>query len=144
MADTPSVNQPASGPYGEQTALQNLKKSLPPGAMGNPAPLPSPAPASGPGPAASPLPMGKPIAGGGGPGGLPSVLTGPTTRPAEPVTTPMQPMAPGQGATPPDMITVLYALASSPQVSPQTREWAQVTINKIVAPGTPYDTTAGK
>ena len=135
MTDGPNVNAPASGSYGEETALANLKQSLPVGAMGNPAPPPKGPPAPG-GSGGPPLQLGP--QGGGTPGkapGIPSVLTQP----------PGPPQQPGAitGAPTPDQgrLAFLYAVAQSPQVSPVTREWAQVMIGHLVAPGTAYDLT---
>lgn len=147
MADSPNVNAPASGSYGEQTALANLKKALPQGAIGNPAPPGGPQGGPGGGmkpPMVSPLPPGRPDTGGAAPPpGIPAVLMGPTQQPGTPVNTPLQGPVQGPGANGPDQarLQFLYSLASSPQVSPVTREWAQVLISHLVAPGTSYDLT---
>jgi hypothetical protein len=139
MAETPSVNQPASGTYGEQTELDKLKQSLPPGSVGQPPPA---QPAAPPLPPMSPEPSvptpqqtGRPPTGGPVPPGVPAAILGPTARPDVPVSTPLQPgpadpMAGVQTAQQ-ARLSLLYMLSSSPDVSPTTRQWAQHVIDAL-------------
>lgn len=126
------VNKPASGTYGEGVALDNLKKSLPQGAIGNPAP-PGGAPLPPVQPAVMPTKSieGRPSTGAALPPGVPSPLLAPTQYPNVPVTTPLtspwnnqiaspQVQTPQQGR-----LLILDQLANSPDVSAETREWAQ-------------------
>lgn len=151
MPDNVSVMAPPSGTYGEGADLQRLRQSLPKGAVGNPAP---PA-AAGPPPGGmatkpamiSPLPPGRPNTGGAPPpGAVPAVLMGPTAHPNVPVGTPLA--APGQqqqqGTPAQSRLQLLYALSSSPDVDPVTREWAQVVIEHLLGPGAASAPTIGQ
>lgn len=129
QAGDPSVNQPTSGTYGENQALDNLKSSLPVGNIGNPG-TPAPPQVNPAGVKPVPKPEGRPNTGVAVPAGLPGVLAGPTTQPHIPVNTPLAPPSSG-GAPPPsagspqnDRKAVLFALTTNPGVSSDTRQWA--------------------
>ena len=134
-----NINQPSSGTYGERANLDRLKSSLPemkpaaPAAGGQPSPGPAPA-----GPPINPVPTtGQPTA--TPPPGVPSVLMAPTDRPDVPVSSPLAagaaPIAPGapQIDGTQRRLQILDMLAYSPQVSPETREWAKGVIKAISA-----------
>jgi hypothetical protein len=125
MAST-SVNQPASGTYGEKADEAALKAdtTLPPmnqegmgSATGGPAPMPEPS-------------VGMPGAPGGaplsGPPGVPSVLLG-AEGPLPPNQVPANPMANPAAAR----IALLENLASSQEVSAVTRAWAQGVLKSL-------------
>jgi len=125
-----SVNQPASGTYGEGADLARLKAQLP---------SPSAPIGSGPNTEPAPAPMGttppRPPDGGQSPiEGLPaSLFTQPTTRPLEPGTampsnTPQPSTMTGQQ----QRIMILDALANDPSRSEETREWARMMIRILV------------
>lgn len=130
------VNKPDSGTYGEGAALQNLKQSLPtpgPTAPGGPqAPPPiSPNPAQ----VAPPNPGGRPPTGAAAPPGIPSAVLGPTQQPNVPVSTPLGTPQPNpvQSAVNAQQqrLALLDQLASNPQVSDDTRQWAQQVIKLL-------------
>lgn len=134
MADTPAVNQPSSGTYGEKADINRLKASLPAGAVGQPAPAPAPPPVS-PEPIAPPtIQRGRPDTGAAAPPGVPSVLLGPTQQPNVPASTPLAtgPATPGAVAPDQQRLAVLDALAHSPDVSATTREWAKLVIDRLL------------
>ncbi len=120
-----SVNQPESGTYGEQAAVNDLKKALPPM---------DPAGQATPGLEPSPMPQptpGVPAQEGGRPpnappGVPPALFAGGPPTPAE------QPNAP---AANPEAarITLLEQLASSEEVSEVTREWAKLILEALRA-----------
>ena len=129
MADIPeklpSVNKPESGTYGEKVDLSRLQAQLPSNGAAT-------GPASGPAPTLPPV-SDRPVR----PGlesqspspvpGLPGALLGPTQRPWEPVTAapagvPQQLALTGAQRR----LQILDALASSPDVSPEMREWAEM------------------
>lgn len=120
-----NVNAPASGTYGEGAALERLKQSLPmaetgaaPSAADPTAPMPTP-PAGG---------MSTPPT-----GGLPSPLLAPTQRPDVPVSTPLgAPTAPMPATGRQQRMAILDALANSPDVSDETREWASMMVKRLV------------
>lgn len=130
----PSVSQPSSGTYGEQSSLDALKKSLPVGNVGNPGtPKPQAPPISQQGTTAPPSPQGRPPTGAAVPPGLPGVLAGPTQQPQTPVNTPLQP---GQSGAPQpsgnpqqDRMSLLYMLQTHPGVSQDTKQWATNLLN---------------
>jgi hypothetical protein len=142
MADTPDigavptqgVNKPASGTYGEKTALNNLQASLPTkegAGAGGPQPPPV---SSAPVRVAGGGPEGRPKTAAALPPGVPSALAAPTQQPGVPVGTPLdmgQTAAPVGNSIEQSML-ILQNLASSPAVSADTREWAQMTIELIV------------
>jgi hypothetical protein len=122
----PGLNKPTSGTYGERAELDNLKASLPPMA---------PAAAPGAGGGAAPMPdpdfrppgmePGRP---GRAPAGVPPVLLegdGPAA-PAAPVD------APGAVNPQQDRIALLDYLATAPDVSEQTREWAKTVLEMLI------------
>jgi hypothetical protein len=133
LADQPNlpINQPASGTYGEKSALQNLKTSFPiaqsSGPGGGAAPA-QPEPLSTAPVAPVEQPMGRPKTGAAAPPGIPSAVLAPTDLPQVPVNTPLQsaPQGPLQPSTPEQgRLSMLYALANNQQVSEATRRWAQ-------------------
>jgi hypothetical protein len=123
-----NTNKPASGTYGDQKNLDDLKASFPqapsmPGsASGGPAPMPTPP--SGGGVSTAPAP------------GLPSALLAPTTRPGTPVGTPLgaPPVNPVQAAATARQrnMAVLDALVNDPNVSTTTREWARSVMGNLI------------
>lgn len=122
-----NVNQPASGTYGEQQSLLNLQQSLP--AM---APQQQGAPNL---PAINPTPMRSTREGAAAPStvpGIPDVLNHPTQQPNVPASTPLAP-TPQLPVTPmQSRMAIVDALAQSPNVSPETREWAQMIRRRLV------------
>lgn len=124
---SPSVNRPASGTYGEKAALNDLKSRLP-------AMAPQPGPAAGGGPAPMPSPDVAPTPNNPGrpvktPPGVPSVLMeggGPAAPPVAPGA------APGAANPAQDRIALLDYLASAPEVSETTREWAKNMLEILV------------
>jgi hypothetical protein len=131
-----SVNKPASGTYGEKAAQERLKEQFPtePGASGPmqdaQAPLPGP---------------GTPLQGGGdggrpvsAPAGVPSAILGPTAQPDTPLNTPLAgsgqvSQLPGAQNVAQARVALLQALASSPDVSEETRAWAKVVLEALSA-----------
>ena len=120
-----NVNAPASGTYGEGAALEALKKQLPSTPAAGPSTqnpvAPMPTPPAGAGVSNTPAP------------GLPSALLAPTQRPDVPVSTPLA----GSGPAPMPMsaqqqrLHALDVLANDPNVSPETREWAQALVARL-------------
>lgn len=119
-----NVNKPASGTYGEGVALERLKQQLP---------VPDAVPAMPAGPSAMPSP---PVSSPGSPPppGLPPVLLAPTARPDVPMASPLAgvPMAQQPMTAAQRRLAVLDALVNSPDVSQETREWAQLVIENLV------------
>ncbi len=123
------MNKPESGTYGEKTALADLQAELPvqqPGA-GQAAPEPTP-----------PGPMGgRPTPSSG----LPPGLMAPTRRPDVPVSTPLagqavagSPLA-GAADVRQKRLLLLDILSQSPEVDEDTREWATLLKQKLIARG---------
>jgi len=128
-----SVNKPASGTYGEKADVEALKSSLPPmappGAQGV---------GQGPGPSALPT-RGVPQQEGrpkNGPSMIPQGIMAGTQRPGVPLSQPMapgpQPMAPKQQAADQQRLAILDALTTHPEVSEETREWAQLVMESLI------------
>lgn len=128
----PAVNQPESGTYGEKQANTDLQAQLP--QMGKPsggggAPVaPDPNPVTemaGPGP-------GRPDMAGGAapPEGVPGAIFqgGPAQAPLGPPPNPVAGAANAQQGR----LIVLQQLASSPDVSQTTREWASTVLKSLV------------
>lgn len=120
------VNTPASGTYGEKAELERLKQQLPSAEPVQPVPTSS---------QAGPVPIGR----GRAPAvpsasGLPSGLTSPTRRPDVPAL-PNTPVGqdPYGGAVDARQrrLRVLDAIANSQEVSPETREWAEILVQKL-------------
>lgn len=124
-----SVNKPTSGSYGEGAELDRLKQSLP---ASQPVAQP-PVAATGAGPL---TPMPGPSTPAPPAGGLPEVLMAPTTQPDTPVGTPLSgPPSPVQGAAvnaAQQRLAVLDTLATSDQVSEETREWASTVRDYLI------------
>jgi hypothetical protein len=121
-----NVNSPASGTYGEGVALERLKQQLP-----EPSAPPMP---SGGGMPPMQSPGVRPATGAPAPG-LPPALLAPTSRPNVPAATPLAPMGgqmmPATGQQ--RRMQLLDALATSPNVSDETREWAQLLMDHLIA-----------
>lgn len=135
---TPSVNKPASGTYGDGQRLADLKKQMPSSGTANtPGGNVSAPPMSTDPPMVSPTPPpgnNSPQQ----PATVPPVLFGPTGRPNEPVgTLPADSaFAPEQPFTGPQArMEMLIRLANSPDVSEQTKEWAQLWIRSLTRVG---------
>ena len=123
-ADTPDISQltpatgrvgaPASGTYGEQQALRDIESALPAPTPGPAGAQPAPSPGGGGG-----LPLAPPS------GALPRSIMAPTTRPSEPISTPLaQPIPIGE--TPNAVLRQrVRAWATDPTVSDSQRSWAQ-------------------
>ena len=127
-----SVNKPESGTYGEKADLTNLKSALPP--MDNPAAAPGPAPmAPGSPPSERSGPMGRPK---GGPRLVPGPVLNPTNRPDVPLdqprVSPAPPIPQKQGAADQQRLAILDALSTHPEVSEETREWAQLVLEALI------------
>lgn len=122
-----NTSAPSSGTYGEGAALARLKQQLPVVEQS----------AQEPGQSAAPMPT-PPMGGGisnSPPTGLPPGILAPTNRPDTPVSTPLgQPTNPLAAQTGRQRrIAVLDALANDPNVSDQTREWAQINLRALVS-----------
>lgn len=120
-----SVNKPESGTYGERAALDELRASLPPmegqlpGVGEGPSPMPSPSPSLPPGAGGRPQRL---------PAGVPGViLAGDPGAVGAPAPTAPQPTVDPQSAR----LMLLQALATSPEVSEATREWAQLILEAL-------------
>lgn len=137
MADTLTpeqtpVNQPQSGTYGEKAELRKLQQSLPEGAIGQPAPAPgADLPPIRPLVQPTKQTEGRPQTGGRVPPGVSPALLMPTDRPDTPVSTPLADQFDSRIASPQiqtpqqGRLLVLERLANSPNVSAETREWAE-------------------
>lgn len=121
------INRPASGTYGEKAALDNLESALP--TASSPGPMP--------GPAAGPTPMSptNPVR-SSRESKIPGIPA-PIMKPASVEPTPAGAMAPPSPV--PAMsgaqrrLQILDMLATSPNVSETTREWAQRVMDILVA-----------
>lgn len=118
-----AVNKPESGTYGEKADLQRLRSQLP--SSGSSAPMPQARqlpPISDRPVRPMPVPSRQSTV-----PGLPDVLVGPSNREWEPVTT-MPLGTPRQLTMTAQQMRLmkLDALANSPEVSPETREWARM------------------
>jgi hypothetical protein len=122
------MNKPESGTYGEKAALADLQKQLPVQDQQQPGPAmqPTPGPMGG-----RPAPSS----------GLPPGLMAPTRQPDVPVSTPLtgqsavgSPLA-GAADVRQKRLLLLDALSQSPEVSPETREWASIMKQKLIARG---------
>lgn len=120
------MNKPASGTYGEKTELAALQQELPVDpAASQPNVRPTPAPPAGP---ARPAPAG----------GLPKGLLAPTTQPDVPASTPLAgPVDPFAGAVDARQrrLALLDILSRHPEVSPETREFADTLKRKLIERG---------
>lgn len=121
--------EPTSGTYGEVADTERLKSQLnlpggPDGAPVEPAPPPAPG---------APQGQGIPPS----PGGVPSVLMQPTSRPDVPASTPLEAQrltgSPSAVSGAQRRLAILDALASSDEVSEETREWAQLVLDKLAS-----------
>lgn len=122
-----SVNKPASGTYGDQANLDDLRSSMSvPGAeTGSASPQPAPAP---PGAPRGQQPQVS------APGTVPDILLRPSTQPGTPPSTPLA----GEGI-PSDVSAgvsaghraILQRLAAAPNVSQTTRRWAQAVLESL-------------
>lgn len=133
-----SVNKPESGTYGEKAELANLRRSLP--EMQPPSEGPSAPGGMTPGgmtPGAPPTersaPMGRPKT---GPRMLPGPILNPTSQPDVPLDQPRVPPAPPipqkQSAADQQRLAILDALSTHPEVSEETREWAQLVLEALI------------
>lgn len=124
-----SVNKPESGTYGEKADRARLERALPPM---QPAIQPSgggPTPMGGTSPTVPPLPGGRPKV---APPGVPAAVMGPTDRPGVPTQTPLtgpvqSPIATAESVAQ-ARIALLQQLATSDEVSAETREWAEMVL----------------
>ena len=129
-----SLNKPEGGTYGEKAEVERLKKELPSsgGPMGPGGPQQAPEPQRAVATPNKPT-SGMPPVTGGGPSGLPDVLTHPGGTQGGPVA-PQPQMA--QGAGPADIsqarLALLDSLSSSQDVSKETREWAKIVLEMMV------------
>lgn len=128
-----SVNKPESGTYGEKAELANLRRSLP-----EMQPLAGNAPAPGgmaPGspPVERSAPMGRPKT---GPRMLPGPILNPTSQPDVPLdqprVSPAPPIPQKQSAADQQRLAILDALSTHPEVSEETREWAQLVLEALI------------
>lgn len=127
------ANKPQSGTYGERKALDDLKSALPPMNPGAGPTATGPAPMPGTSPAMPDQPGGRPV---NAPKTVPSVLLSPTDQPDVPLNTPLQqgqpaPLGGAQSAAQ-ARIALLQALAESPEVSDETRAWAQAVLEMLI------------
>ncbi len=125
-----SANKPESGTYGEKAEVERLRKELP--SSGGPGPGPAQE-----APQRSQATPNKPVAGmpvqePAGPAGLPDVLTHPSRTPGQvtPRSSMVQPSQPESLSQ--ARLALLDSLATSQEVSPETREWAQIVLGMMV------------
>lgn len=122
-------NQPTSGTYGEGAANDRLKQALPPTPtpQGPQAPAVTMPPVGQP-PVGGPAPMGRPP-GGQTPPGIPNAILegGPPQAQAGPGLPTPAVATPAQGR-----LLVLQQLASSGDVSDETRQWAQMVLKVLI------------
>lgn len=133
MPDDPRPNQPASGTYGEAAEREQLARSLPGTGQGT-APGPGPEEPPGPGRRIPREREGRP-AGPTPPPGIPPVLLHPGSGfdGAPPAVVPQGPTAPAPVVNAAQRrIAVLDAIANHPEVSEETREWAQVLLDVLL------------
>lgn len=140
MADNPRPNRPASGAYGEAKEREDLEKALPsgPGSAGAPGPAAPPGggPSGGPIPS-QPRPVGRPPT-PVGPPGVPAPILAPTDRPDLPLGTGQGPVLgnpapmPQAADSPEYRLFILDALANSPVVSEETRQWAALVRDLLI------------
>jgi len=121
------MNKPASGTYGEKAELAALQQALP---IGDAPPEPDVQPAP------SPMGSARPTA----TSGLPPGLLAPTQRPDVPVSTPLAGLGPadplaGAADVRQKRLLLLDALSQSEEVSPETREFAALLKQKLIARG---------
>lgn len=117
-----SVNEPESGTYGEKAELNELKQSLPPmgGQQGQQPQGPAPMPERGG--ITPPKPTGRPVK---GPSSLPNSIMRPTGgNPNKPLSADVE-MPQKQAAADQQRLAILDALTTHPDVSQETREWAE-------------------
>lgn len=133
MPDAPQVTQLPKNPntaspggtYGDKASADRLKQGM---GMKPTQPPPEPPPISALPGAAKPQPSS-------GPFGLPPAITAPTNQPDVPVSTPLaQPSNPvaDAGSSPQKRLAFLDMLARDPDVSDETREFAQLLISKLI------------
>lgn len=120
-------NTPESGTYGAKSQLDALKGAigLPPPSQGQDAAKPVPS-----------MPASAKPSQPGGPFGLPGAITAPTQSPNVPANTPLaQPVNPVANAANPSQqrLALLDMLSKNPDVSDQTRELAQIMLQKLIA-----------
>lgn len=116
-----NVSKPSSGSYGDVKSLDDLRAALPGSQSSEPREM-SATPTSLP---EAPRPSA--------PAGLPPGLLAPSRQPDVPVSQPMSmPAGPPVGSPQEKRIALLDSLAKSPNVSAETREWAQRNLNWIV------------
>lgn len=127
-----ALNRPTSGTYGEKADLNRLKGALPPMEQRQ---TPSQQPSSMP-PASGQVPqrsMGRPT---NAPSKAPAGLSAPSGKPSVPLDTPLrqQPsMPPRNSAADKQRLAILDALSTHPDVSEETREWASIVKEYLVA-----------
>lgn len=130
------VNQPASGTYGEKAAITNLQAQLPAMPVNQPPGGAQPPQIStDPVSPTPPQREGRPATSAALPPGVPSVIVAPTDHPQIPVTTPLQgqPDAGAMGQTAAQRrLQILDTLANSPDVAPETQQWAKMVMRVIV------------
>lgn len=116
------VNKPASGTYGEKADLARLQQELPSSETAAPQRQVSPVP-----PATS-----RGVA-SAQPPGFPRGLTLPTSRPDEPIATPLeQPTDPFAGTTDDRQRRIRYlTLLEQQATSPEVREWARIVRERL-------------
>lgn len=123
--------EPQSGTYGTVADTERLKQqlSLPGGGPTGPGGAAMKPTAPPPG-----IPQGTQIT--PPPGGVPDVLMAPTTRPDVPASTPLQNAFAGAPAVVTGAqrrLSILHALSTSEEVSEETREWAQLVLDKLAS-----------
>ncbi len=124
-----AVNEPESGTYGEKADLNRLKQSLPPMEGQGQQPQ-GPAPMPDRGGATPPRPTGRPVK---GPSGLPSGIMQPAGGdPSRPLSAPAQ-MPQRPAAADQQRLAILDALSTHPDVSQETREWAELVKEYLIS-----------
>jgi len=124
-----AINKPESGTYGEKAELNRLKQSLPP--MDGQGQQPQgPAPMPDRGGATPPRPTGRPVK---GPSDLPSGIMQPAGGdPSRPLSAPAQ-MPQRPAAADQQRLAILDALSTHPDVSQETREWAELVKEYLIS-----------
>ncbi len=125
-----SLNKPEGGTYGEKAEVERLKKELPSGqGPGGPPQVTEPERA-----VATP---NKPVAGmppvtGGGPSGLPDILTHPGATPGQVSPRPQMVQPAGPQDVSQARLALLDSLSNSQDVSTETREWAKIVLEMMI------------
>ncbi len=126
-----SANKPESGTYGEKAEVERLRKELPSAGGPGAGPVQEAPPQRSQATPNKPV-AGMPVQEPAGPAGLPDVLTHPSRTPGQvtPRSSMVQPPQPESLSQ--ARLALLDSLATSQEVSAETREWAQIVLGMMV------------